>query len=321
MISILYLLVSSTFAITLFTSEFSSGSFVDIIPSKRDRKQRQPTSTIDNSKDHSDDEDADSTDSELQLPKLFSCTEDGCIKSFQRYSSLQYHIQFGNCVLKPERLSLLDKAKVLYTEKLTSGAGEQATIKSTDTLSTSHDNSPPQGWALKVSKSNVRFTEQQKQYLNEKFAIGKETGHKVDPAVVSRDMRYAKDFQGNRRFTLEEFLTPTQIQSYFSRKSSKEKRANNLNNEDLVSAKVQEEYSNVRSTVLSQCQLQHPVAYDAYNLCNMSTKNTLKKLSVSLLKQICEHFHIDTSGVSKARLKAPYINLIQDMIKSCTCMC
>ena len=54
----------------------------------------------------------------------------------------------------------------------------------------------PQGWALKTSKKATRFGERQKSYLDEKFSIGQETGHKVDAETVARNMSYEKDERG-----------------------------------------------------------------------------------------------------------------------------
>ena len=53
---------------------------------------------------------------------LFTCTEEGCVKSFQRFSSLQNHLDVGkhNYVLEQE--TFLDKAMVQYAEKLEQGA-------------------------------------------------------------------------------------------------------------------------------------------------------------------------------------------------------
>ena len=42
---------------------------------------------------------------------LFSCPNDGCVKTYQRYSALEKHLSFGKCELVLERESLLDKAK------------------------------------------------------------------------------------------------------------------------------------------------------------------------------------------------------------------
>jgi hypothetical protein len=179
-------------------------------------------------------------------------------------------------------------------------------------------NTLSQGWALRVTKTATRFNDQQKSYLNEKFAIGKETGHKLDAATVSQDMRYAKDENGNRRFVLSEFLTPQQVQSYFSRRASKLKKSHEETPEDRAAAEDQAAYSNTRSTIIEECQLEHPIVYDSFNLCSLNESNKFKKLSVSLLRTICEHFDLDISAI-KSHRKAPYIELISNMVKSCTC--
>ena len=82
----------------------------------------------------------------------------------------------------------------------------------------------PQGWALKAGKQTNRLSDKQKKYLNQKFNIGQQTGHKPDGAMVSHDMRFAKDNNGERLFVASEFLTDKQISSYFSRLSSKIKK-------------------------------------------------------------------------------------------------
>ena len=157
-----FTLVSGSFSITALNSEFSGGDFVDIIPSRRQKLDKKQSSN-----------DEESSDKELdESSKLFTCPVDGCIKTYQRYSSLEYHVEYGNCKLKNERQSLMDKAKVLYTEKLLHGASKQAALKSTDKPAVNNENTVQQGWALKTTKSNTRFNEKQKLYLNEKFDIG-----------------------------------------------------------------------------------------------------------------------------------------------------
>jgi len=38
---------------------------------------------------------------------LFPCPNDGCVKTYQRYSALEKHLSFGKCELVLERASLL----------------------------------------------------------------------------------------------------------------------------------------------------------------------------------------------------------------------
>ena len=42
---------------------------------------------------------------------LFSCPNEGCVKMYERHSSLEKHVSFGKRRLIPEKETLLDKAK------------------------------------------------------------------------------------------------------------------------------------------------------------------------------------------------------------------
>ena len=56
--------------------------------------------------------------------------------------------------------------------------------------------------------------------MNAKFELGEKPGLKADPNQVSPDIRNARDEENNRRFFREEWLTKSQIKSYFSRIAS-----------------------------------------------------------------------------------------------------
>ena len=60
----------------------------------------------------------------------------------------------------------------------------------------------------------------------------------------------------------------------------------------------------------------HPIAYSAYNLCDMSSK--LKKFTIPILKKICAFFDIDTADVSVSRKKL-YVEKIKSLRLACTC--
>ena len=214
---------------------------MDIIPTRHPNTDK----AVDGDSDD-DDEDEVEEDRTEKSPKLFTCPTEGCIKNYHRYSSLETHLEYGVCKLLPERQGLLDKAKVMYVEKLLHGGGEQPVMRSSDIPFGNNDDMLLQGWALRTTKSSKRFNERQKSYLDEKFNIGMETGHKLDPVRVSQDMRFAKDQDGNRRFTLSEFLAPQEIQSYFSRRASKQKKGQIQpvdRPEDRVAAEDQAAYS------------------------------------------------------------------------------
>ena len=132
--------------------------------------------------------------------KLFSCPEEGCIKSFHRFSSLQHHLDIGRHSYALENETLFDKAMMSYATKLEQGISivenPVEVIQTQQALDSC--SSLPMGWALKsASTQRTRLTESQKQYLREVFKIGERTGHKADPCNVSKSMRKARDADGS----------------------------------------------------------------------------------------------------------------------------
>ena len=141
---------------------------------------------------------------------------------FQKYKSLEKHIDIGKCQLRVERESLFDRAKIKYHEKLEIQTSAAPNLQPTHTEKTGSAHQPlKRGWALKATKKNTRFSKNQTQFLDEMFSLGQKTGNKQDPQTVAQQMRYAKELDGSRRFKIEEFLSANQIKSYFSRKASK----------------------------------------------------------------------------------------------------
>ena len=77
------------------------------------------------------------------------------------------------------RETLMDKATVLYHDKLVCKASALPLLK------VCHISAPQQ----------LRFSEAQLWYLKRKFKAGQETGLKLDPLDVAREMRYARNQQ------------------------------------------------------------------------------------------------------------------------------
>ena len=69
----------------------------------------------------SDSASADEDCTEASIPKIFSCPEEGCIKSFVHYSSLEKHCIFGAHIRSLEKITLQDRAKLLYAQRLEEG--------------------------------------------------------------------------------------------------------------------------------------------------------------------------------------------------------
>ena len=250
---------------------------------------------------------------------LFSCPVQGCVSTFQRHSNLEYHMFYGKCRLLEERNTLLDKAKIIYEEKLSEGTTTQPFISS-QPVSMPSTRVLPEGWALKMSRKAVRFNEHQKQYLDDKFRLGQETGHKADPTQVARDLRHAKSERGNRRFTVGEFLSPQQIQSYFSRAAAKLRQGGVEDTDGKNTQAIEDEkaYISARTQIVQECEIMHPIMYDTYNICQLYAADKLKRLSVALLRYICTYFNMEIDSLPERR-KAPYITLLSDFVGSCSC--
>ena len=167
-------------------------------------------------------------------------------------------------------------------QKLTEGTSTQPQMASFTVLMSS-STKLSEGWALRASKKSKHFNENQKNYLDEKFKLGQETGYKEDPSQVASDMRRAKNENGERRFAVGEFLSPQQIKSYFSRSAAKIKQAESVAEIDVPAIDEEMAYSSAHDKIIQECQLSHPILYDTYNLCQLYATNKLTRLSISFL--------------------------------------
>ena len=269
---------------------------------------------------------------------LFTCSEDGCVKTFQRFSSLQKHLDGGRHKYALERESLLDKAMLRYAENLECGASSiDEQVK--EIAEESHEVSIlKMGWALKhASTTRRRLNEKQKKYLIDLFVLGEQTGRKADASEVSQSMRKACNADGSLLFKSDEYLTSQQITSFFSRtaakKSIKTPSASNTGEDDdefkddddddddlddLLSAMAEKELEQMRQEVLDEISIQHPITFETYNICEMAAASKLQKFSIAMLQDICKHYELDTSTIKQKR-KKPYIDLLDKLVKSCTC--
>ena len=153
---------------------------------------------------------------------LFSCPEEGCVKTYQRFSSLQHHLDLGKHERALENETFLDRAVLAYADRLQEQFCGIPQIQARKRLNLTSHPCLPMGWALKSSHvRRTRFTEKQKDYLTSKFRIGETTGQKADTASVAKSMMTARDSNGNRLFTSSEFLTGQKVSSFFSRLASK----------------------------------------------------------------------------------------------------
>ena len=77
-----------------------------------------------------------------------------------------------------------------------------------------------QGWALKSCKSRSPFSEKQKEFLDEIFKEGKQTGVKANPDTVVLTTRKARNDQNKHLLQVSKGLISQQVASYFGRKKA-----------------------------------------------------------------------------------------------------
>ena len=68
----------------------------------------------------------------------------------------------------------------------------------------------------------------------------------------------------------------------------------------------EEAISDLRSKILQEVALTHPICYDSYNICELISDSKLSKFAIEMLQNICEHFDILIPDIEMKR-KAPYI--------------
>ena len=292
-------------------------AFVEVKPRKR-----QATKGLKKSTDDDNDESSDTDDD-----TLFTCSEDGCVKTFQRFSSLQKHLDGGKHNYVLERESFLDKAMLRYAENLESGS---VSIEEKVQEIAEESGRVPlvvnMGWALKHTTTSRRLNKKQKEYLIDIFLRGEQTGQKADPIEVSKSMKKARNEDGSLLFLSEEYLTSQQITGFFSRTAAKKSiqvpSATNLDDEDddddLLSAMTEKELEQMRRNILNEIAIKHPITYESYNICEMAAASKFPKLSIAMLQDICKYYELDYSGIKQKR-KKPYIDLLNELVASCTC--
>ncbi|CAB4018789.1 Retrovirus-related Pol poly from transposon 412 [Paramuricea clavata] len=299
------------------TVGFSSGNFKLVKSTAENTKRNQQPVTTEFEKAVQEEKAEDS-----ESP-IYSCPQEGCTRVFQRSSALEKHLSLESCTSILEKQTMLDVAKEKYASLLKEDVFAIPSI-STSCSTVVADSYPvaQEGWALKESTKSYRFNEKQKSYLTSKFNIGQETGRKMKADVVSKEMRHARGEDGHRLFGVTEFLSVEQVSSFFSRMAAKVRQQKiTITEADAAAAVEEDNFHKMRNKVLSSLQLQHPIVFDQYNVCDMVKSSTLKKLKVDMLQRLCEELNLDVPEMSgkKKNTKLPYIKLLESAVSGCSC--
>ena len=110
----------------------------------------------------------------------------------------------GKHLIRLERETQYDQVKRKWAETCQSLAGYLQSVPSTSAAATAGqpDNqnvpSTEEGWALKMVRNAVKFSENVKNYLREVFLMEEETGHKACPGDVAMGIKGCGTVAGRR---------------------------------------------------------------------------------------------------------------------------
>lgn len=121
---------------------------------------------------------------------MWECTHERCILQFRRRSDRDNHMDTGTHKFEPNKVVLVEKAKMLYKSRLendnihkhiplsyvtgTQGGDSLTRIKPLN-----------QGWALPTKKLSKRFNLNQKSFMIDAYDQGEKTGFKMNPTSLS----------------------------------------------------------------------------------------------------------------------------------------
>ena len=239
--------------------------------------------------------------------QVFECTIPGCGKVFKRYENLSLHLETGKHNNNLENVTVYDQIRRDWAEKFVtidirpqrkqkSQAKAILAESSEETLATSASQATAEnkmGWALKQSVASVRFNEKVREYLIAEFDAGEKSGRKASPGDVEMEMRNSREENNCRRFTREEWLTSTQIKSFFSRLAAARRKAWNMQtqestqelipeDEDLINeieaGAEEENRRKVLNEIAKNLQVQHAIIYDVYDFLNWTSRINWKGL-------------------------------------------
>ena len=76
------------------------------------------------------------------------------------------------------------------------------------------------------------------------------------------------------------------------------------------------ERQNLDAEIAEELRPQHPLSYDAFNLCVCAKEDQLSQFNVAMLKEILRHFEIPFKSRERKR---DLLDKLSSFIRECTC--
>lgn len=105
--------------------------------------------------------------------KVFDCPVETCTRHFSSQKAVEDHILLGNCSADGH-MNITDKAKCMYANNIMQMyPSEKNIMLPVEPTLQERKKSLLLGWAVKETRSRVPFSSKQKEFIVEKFNIGK----------------------------------------------------------------------------------------------------------------------------------------------------
>ncbi|KAK3713304.1 hypothetical protein QZH41_000682 [Actinostola sp. cb2023] len=262
---------------------------------------------------------------EIHTP-LYECSVPGCTEAFDTFAQLELHLDVGkhtknqydairrDWALKFSSVDTASKGCTSLESNLPESSSK-ARAKASSSLQT--------GWALTKARSTTRFSQKVKEYLTARFMLGERTGRKADPSQVATDMRTTRTSSNERQFSRSEWMSKTQVQSFFSRLVAVRRKDQGVvglsadQEKDVQCLQENSDRQELVDAVNEEINVKHPINYDMYDLCERYQNDTLQEFNMAMLKTICSHFEIPVKTRDKKKM---LINKLSDMISECECV-
>ena len=261
---------------------------------------------------------------------LFDCPELNCNYVFESIEELELHIGLGQHSRFINNENVYDTLRREWALRYATVSTNTSSAPSMESPLQQGDNTLKMGWALaKQLRGKVRFSPIVRQYLVAKFDYGERTGQKYDAVQVALDMRCARNECGEMLFRKDDWLNKNQISRFFSRLAKKRRNGKLSSGDNSSTADSQEEEMdgedngeeeeerrNLRSHLIREINVTHPIFYDSYDLCALHRGKKLSVFKVVMLKEICHHFELTVTTRDR---KDDLLAKIRKMIQNCTC--
>ena len=205
---------------------------------------------------------------------LCDCPDQGCCSEFTSSEELQDHAHLGEHSKREASESLSDGLRRDWAMKFSS-----LTLAALEATGKVKSEVCKMGWApQKPRDCGTRFTEKVKEYLSSRFQTSERTGRKADTAQVAVEMRKTREADAVRKFITSEWLTKSQVHSYFSRLSAMKRRRaakdqeQDANDDDDDESLIEEESGYLQhkartkevADAIFEIGLTHPILFDNY---------------------------------------------------------